>query len=550
MLPIMVVFYYNNLHEHDNLKDAWMKLTRPNLSLMKWKIEEIHVSKVNASEMHVEMTYPKIYELIEEIDNKQYSIKFISSSFPLDQCYGCKYLKIGTFHHRTVYEKQTNWLPNNVLDIIFRWYLIDRYEYYIPSSSIHKRVQCNVAIYEKWKNGYCNRSTEYSEFYCQKLNGECSNELKIPYVQNMRPISSNETFLFQKYFSSKYFFESSSNYLKMTKSNETDRRIKQEFLVAKEHNKLPLCSIFYSGTHFENFYPNISQNNTIRNIYRTYVNDIVSQGLYIDDLWIFKDCTYFPNDDSRFNEWYEFYGNYTRTILNYNTKNLKSVKEIALNPYIRDKVRDRNILLQIIQWVDAKAHTNIVARDTFGLNFNLTYQLHGIPIRHLIDFDIHKDIEYHLKNIIEDYRNGKQIPHVVVINYDNHPAAFSYQYYMNRLPTLTAMVVRLLREVPHIKILYRGAGKQPRKHIGAQYVGAPYSSFMKQALELGTEYLQFMNSRFLYHLWLLLRDESDEVKRRFIFLNFYEMTELLCKANLHPCDTIVIQQFYIILNYF
>ncbi|KAI3388251.1 hypothetical protein SNEBB_008445 [Seison nebaliae] len=517
---------------------------------------------INSSKLAREIIYPKSFDLLEETNKQNYSIKLHSSASALEECYVCKYLNIENCFRRTVYEKQTNWLPNEVLDIIFKWYLVERYEFYIPASRNRKKAICSVTVYPKWNSMYCNRSTEYSQFYCEKVDGYCHTNRKFVYVQNMRPISNKETHQYQRYFTNKYFFENSKKHFKVVEDNQTERNIQR-----KKRIKVPLCNTFYSGMRIENFYPNISHNDSIRNLYRIFMNDILSQGFYINNLWMFKHCTYFVNDGTTFENWYEFYENFTRVILNYSAESLENVKTIALNPYIRDQVKGRNILfigdstlrqfihifyklfrLQIIQWVDAKAHTNIVARDIFGLHFNLTYQLHGPPIRHATDFDIHKDIEYYLKNIMTDYRNKQPIPHVIVINYDNHPAAVSYQYYMKRLQSLTAMVVQLLKEIPHIKVLYKGAGKQPRKHIGAQYLNTPYSSYMKQALELGTEYLQFMNSRFLYYLWLLLQHENEDVKRRFIFLNFYEMTELFCKADLHPCDNIVIQQFFFILH--
>ncbi|KAI3383426.1 hypothetical protein SNEBB_005668 [Seison nebaliae] len=201
-----------------------------------------------------------------------------------------------------------------------------------------------------------------------------------------------------------------------------------------------------------------------------------------------------------------------------------------------------------IGWKDAKQYTNIRVNDIYDLNFTFTFQAHGIPIANRILMDQYIDIEQQLDDILKKYEDKQPTPSAIVMNYDHHIASFAYSFYKIRLISITAKIVEVLRKIPDIKIMLKGAGKQEKNGVSAPYTQS-YNPFIRQTLRLSTEIIQFMNSRFLHYIWKSIRNEENTVRKRLIFLNFYPLSEMLCNPKLHLCEEIVIQEFFIITRY-
>ncbi|KAI3383144.1 hypothetical protein SNEBB_005240, partial [Seison nebaliae] len=165
-----------------------------------------------------------------------------------------------------------NWLNGTVLNVVFRWYKINRYLYQAEPKQNEKVSYCNVMIDSTWKGETCNHSSKYCTFYCEKSNDKCLPSPIYRSVNNISPIPPYEITKYAQYFNGKTF-TSNNQKLSYVIRKEDVIKISEK----KLNDNLPLCSTFYNGENMENYYKSIAMSeddNSFAKIYQNYMKDI------------------------------------------------------------------------------------------------------------------------------------------------------------------------------------------------------------------------------------------------------------------------------------
>ncbi|KAI3383168.1 hypothetical protein SNEBB_007682 [Seison nebaliae] len=509
----------------------------------------------------------KLYEIREKVKGKYYTITLLSVEVPANYCFSCEVNRESLLRRNLTYDSfitrhkmkmvTINWLNETIVNVIFNFYKMNRYQYFIPQSIREKITLCNVYLEDDWKESYCNHSTNYTQFYCQKQgpDDQCLEPKEYISMNHFSPLTLEETIKYDKLFVTKTFVKYRvATTLPSLRLNVTRREL--EVLP-------PHCSDFYSGADMANYYKSIEMSEdeySFTEIYQNYLNDITPLGFYLNNLWMYKHCT-FNNTEG----WLTFYKKMISKVKSF--KKPETIRNISLSEHMRHNVENKFVLflgdstirdiihvaykmfrLSSVSWIDARNYTYHPITDIFGLNFTFAYQPHGIPVRGKIVVDYFIDIEQQLDDILTKYTNGGKTPSAIVMNYDHQVAPFAYSFYKTRLISICGKIVEVLARIPDLKIMLKGAGKLERIGDNTPYT-KKYNPFLRHALTFSTEYVQFMNSRFLHYIWKRIKNEVVSIRRRLIFLNFYSMNEILCKAELNLCEEIVIQQFYVITRY-
>ncbi|KAI3384517.1 hypothetical protein SNEBB_010480 [Seison nebaliae] len=499
----------------------------------------------------------KLYRIKETINGKSYDISIMANEVPNPYCFSCQvYRGYELPIEQDIRIMKVNWLNDVILDVLFKWYKLNRYQYYLKDGN--KRLLCNVLIDEKWKGNYCNRSTQYSSFYCEKngINDKCAIAKDYRHIDGIAPIPKDEIKKYSKLFTPTYFWDNTIQ--SGTKRYEITK-------TPKNSKGLPLCVEWYNGENMERYYKTISMSEhdySFTEIYKSYMNDILPLGFYLNNIWLYNTC-YLEENNSK--NWFEFYRNFVNAV---QSNDVEKWKEIALHPYVKEKFKNQYIVFtgdstqrmlvfllykifrqQIIGTAHSTLYTYHDINDKMNLNLTFTYKPHGIPIYRRILTDYYMDIEHHLDMVVERFTKKELTPTIFVINYDSHPSAFAYSFYKQKLISISSKIVEVLNIVPNLKILFKGVGRQPRLSGGLPYTFS-YSPHLRNALKIGSEYLQFMNSRFLHFVWKALDGQPSSVKKRFIFLNFRSLTDMLCTPDVHPCPQIMLQELFIMSRYF
>ncbi|KAI3384273.1 hypothetical protein SNEBB_009925 [Seison nebaliae] len=389
----------------------------------------------------------------------------------------------------------------------------------------------------------CNFSTNYTPWYCEKLrNGNCGNLSKV--VQNEAILSDlfkkNEIKLFNKLFESipkkeKSLYKSTVFYEKNT-----------AFIIK--------CSKYFSGKHLSDIFPSLLTTSFLTDSLTeitTFVNDVNSLGYYVNGVWFWYDCR--PNFSN------------ISALMNI----IRKKGNLAMEKNIIEKIRNKNIFIigdsTSRQWleniykifntgswlhVSGKWYEERSFRDSYHYNFLFSWRAHGMPFRtgSFHATRLFKDVEYHLDQIMNHYKQSKTIPTHIIINYDVHLINFNKRFYHERAMSIGKKIAQFLHFVPNIKILYKGTGKLPRTTIAYEILNQfGFTQFTKQALSLNNEMGQYYNFIMLREITTRIYDKP--YADRFIFIPSYGITQYPCNLEVHPCKAVVDQQLIQIIQF-